>query len=63
MHTELCSDGYLAMFKAGKLTNRRKTLHRGRGVLGLAIGSRALYDWLDENQDIDGRPLSYVNDP
>ena len=63
MHTELCSDGYLALYQAGKLTNRRKTLHPGRGVLGLAIGSRALYDWLDDNPDIAGFPLSYVNDP
>ena len=63
MHTELCSDGYLAMFEAGKLTNRKKTLHRGKGVLGLAIGSRALYDWLDENPGIAGYPLRYVNDP
>lgn len=63
MHTELCSDGYLAMAKAGKLTNRKKTLHRNKGVLGLAIGSRALYDWLDENPGVAGFPLRYVNDP
>ena len=61
MHTELCSDGYLAMFKAGKLTNRRKTLHPGKGVLGLAIGSKELYDWVDDNPGIAGFPLSYVN--
>ncbi len=63
MHTELCSDGYLAMAKAGKLTNTRKSLCRGKGVLGLAIGSRALYDWLDDNPGIAGYPLSWVNDP
>lgn len=63
MHTELCSDGYLAMFKAGKLTNRRKTLLPGKGVLGLAIGSREFYDWLDENPGLAGYPLSFVNDP
>lgn len=63
MHTELCSDGYLQMFKAGKLTNRRKSLYPGKGVLGLAIGSRELYEWVDENPGIAGFPLSYVNDP
>ena len=63
MHTELCSDGYLAMFKAGKLTNRRKTLLPGKGVLGLAIGSREFYDWVDDNPGLAGYPLSYVNDP
>ncbi len=63
MHTELCSDGYYAMYKAGKLTNARKTLHRGKGVIGLFLGSRELCDWMNENSDIMGASLSYVNDP
>ncbi len=61
MHTELASDGYLAMYRAGKLTNRRKSLHPNVGVLGLAIGSREFYDWLDGNPEIIGYPLDYVN--
>ena len=61
MHTELASDGYLAMHRAGKLTNRCKTLHPGVGVLGLAIGSREFYDWLDGNPEIEAWPLDYVN--
>ena len=63
MHTELCSDGYLEMFKQGKLTNRRKTINQNKGVLGIAIGSRELYDWVDDNPGVVGCPLSYVNDP
>lgn len=63
MHTELCSDGYLALHKAGKLTNLQKTIHPGTGVLGLAIGSRELYDWLDENHALCQASLSYVNSP
>ena len=61
MHTELASDGYLALHRAGKLTNRRKSLHPGLGVLGLAIGSRGFYDWLDDNPEILGCRLDYVN--
>ena len=63
MHTELCSDGYYAMHKAGKLTNARKSLHKDKGVLGLAIGSHEFNEWVNENPDIIGAPLSYVNDP
>ena len=63
MHTELCSDGYYAMYKAGKLTNARKSLHKCKGVLGLAIGSHEFNEWVNENPDIIGAPLSYVNDP
>ena len=61
MHTELASDGYLAMYRAGKLTNRKKSLYPGLGVLGLAIGSREFYDWLDDNPEILGMRLDYVN--
>ena len=63
MHTELCSDAYLSLFEAGRLTNRRKTLHRDKGVMGIAFGSQSLYDWLDDNPGIMACPLSYVNAP
>ena len=63
MHTELCSDGYLELFRAGKLTNKKKTINPGKGVLGFAFGSPQLYDWLDENPSIMGYPLEYVNKP
>ena len=63
MHTELCSDGYLSMFRQGKLTNNKKTINKGKGVLGLAIGSHELYDWINDNPGVVGFPLSYVNCP
>lgn len=63
MHTELCSDAYLQLYKAGKLTNTYKTINRGKGVLGVAIGSHEMYEWIDENPGIAAYPLSYVNDP
>ena len=63
MHTELCSDAYLEMFKAGKLTNKYKNKNPGKGVLGFAIGSPELYEWLDSNPSIKAYPLVYVNKP
>ena len=63
MHTELCGDAYLRMFEAGKLTNRRKTFQKDKGVTGLLFGSRALYDWADQNPAVVVEPLSFVNDP
>lgn len=61
MHAELISDGYLALHKAGKLTNARKTLYPGMGVASLAAGSKEFYEWIDHNESIYGLPLSYVN--
>lgn len=63
MHTELCSDAYVDLYEAGKLTNIRKALHRNKGVLGIAFGSKRLYDWLDDNPGVMAAPLDYVNAP
>lgn len=63
MHTELCSDAYLELYKMGKLTNRKKQIDRGKGVFGCAVGSRQLYEWLDDNPGVAAYPLEYVNRP
>lgn len=63
MHTELCSDAYLSLYLAGKLTNDRKTINRGKGVFGCAIGSNRLYEWLEDNPGVAAFPLEYVNRP
>ena len=62
MHTELCSDAYVDLYEAGKLNNRTN-YYRGKGMTGLAIGSRALYDWIDENPGVIFAPLEHVNSP
>ena len=61
MHTELCSDAYLDLYKAGKLTNKKKTLHKNKGVTGIVIGSEELYTWVDRNPGIGIFPLEYIN--
>lgn len=63
MHTELMSDGYLTLYKAGKITNKRKELNRGKGIFGICNGSRELYDFLDHNIGIMSAPMHYINDP
>ena len=63
MHTELCTDAYLELYRSGKLTNKRKNIDRGKGVFGCAVGSNDLYEWLDDNHGIAAYPLEYVNRP
>lgn len=63
MHTELMSDGYLDLYRAGKITNRRKKLQCGKGVFSICNGSRELYQFLDRNMDILSAPMYYVNNP
>ena len=63
LHTELCSNAYLELFKAGKLTNRKKTYHTGRGLFGLATGIKEMYDWIDHNPVLESCQLDVINDP
>jgi butyryl-CoA:acetate CoA-transferase len=63
MHTELCGDAYYQLAQAGKLTNARCAIHPRKGMTGIVFGSRALYDWVDENPGVAAAPLEYVNAP
>lgn len=63
MHTELCTDAYVDLYEAGKLTNEANTKHRGKGMTGIAFGTQRLYDWIDQNPGVAFAPLEYVNAP
>jgi 4-hydroxybutyrate CoA-transferase len=63
IHTELFSDGIIDLVEAGVLTNARKTLHQGKIIAGFIIGTKRLYDWVDDNPLIELHPTEHVNDP
>jgi 4-hydroxybutyrate CoA-transferase len=63
IHTELFSDGVIDLVEAGVLTNARKTIHNGKIVAGFIIGTKRLYDWVDDNPLIELHRTEYVNDP
>ncbi len=63
MHTELCSDAYVDLYEAGKLTNKKKLINRGKGMTGIALGTKRLYDWIRENPGVVFAPLEYINAP
>ena len=63
VHTELLSDGIASLIDCGAVTNRRKTIDRGKSVFNVAMGTAATYDLLDDNPSIECRMADYVNDP
>ncbi|MFM8323131.1 MAG: acetyl-CoA hydrolase/transferase family protein [Chloroflexota bacterium] len=63
IHTELFSDGVIELVDAGVLTGARKSIHTGKMIAGFIIGSKKLYDWVDDNPLIELHPTEYVNDP
>lgn len=63
VHTEMLADSYVDMYQAGRITGRRKTIDRGKMVYTFAMGSKKLYDFLDNNPVAAIFPVSYTNDP
>ena len=63
-HTGTISDAFLALHRAGKLTNRRKEIDAGRSTWNLAMGSQELYDWIAaEPQLFRPGDVDYVHSP
>lgn len=63
IHTEMFSDGMMELVERGAITNMRKTLHKGKVVAAFCMGSKRLYDFVDNNPLIEFHPVSYTNDP
>ncbi|MBK8034053.1 MAG: acetyl-CoA hydrolase/transferase family protein [Chloroflexi bacterium] len=63
IHTELFSDGVMHMVEAGVVTCRAKSIHTGKVVAGFVIGTKALFDYVNDNPIIELHPTEYVNDP
>ncbi len=63
LHTELISDGVMDLFESGALTGTHKVTRPGKLVATFALGSRRLYDFLDDNSAVELLPVDWVNDP
>jgi acyl-CoA hydrolase len=63
VHTELLSDGVMDLVECGVVTGVAKQLNRTKSVGTFALGTRRLYDFLDENAAVELWPVRYVNDP
>ncbi len=62
VHSEMFTDGLMRLHEAGKVTNR-KGLYDGVSVATFAGGSRELYEWLADNDDVAFLPVELVNSP
>jgi len=62
IHTELITDDILDLIQSGAVTGNRKSIDRGKVVASFCMGSRELYDFIDDNPLFSFRPTEYVND-
>lgn len=63
LHTEAMTDGVLPLIQSGVIDNSLKKVERGKSVASLALGSRALYDFMDCNPEILIKDVAWTNDP
>lgn len=63
VHTEMFSDGLIELCEKGVITNRFKKVHPFKTVTGFALGTRKLYDYVNDNPAFAFLDINYVNDP
>lgn len=63
IHSEMFSDGVVELVEAGVINNRLKTLHPGKMVVTFLMGTKRLYDFVDNNPSVALYPVDYVNNP
>lgn len=63
LHTEMFSDGVIPLIQNGIINNSKKKIIHGYNVTSFIMGSRKLYDFVDDNPIVKALDINYVNDP
>jgi len=63
VHTEMLSDGFIDLIEAGVINNSKKTFHTGKILAAYCIGTRRLYDYVDNNPMFEFHPTDYNSSP
>lgn len=63
VHTEMLSDGIIDLVEKDVINNKMKKVHPNKTVTSFALGTRQLYDYIDDNPAFAFLDIDYVNDP
>jgi 4-hydroxybutyrate CoA-transferase len=63
VHSELVSDGVIPLIEAGVITGARKNFKPRKIILGFALGTKKLFDFVDNNPIFEFHPTAYTNNP
>lgn len=63
IHSEMISDGVVELVKEGVINNSKKTLNKGKMVVTFLMGTKRLYDFVDNNPSVAMHSVDYVNNP
>ncbi|MGV9200659.1 MAG: GNAT family N-acetyltransferase [Promethearchaeia archaeon] len=62
VHTEVFAEGVVDLVEEGVITCKKKTLHKDKIICSFVMGSKRLYDFVDDNPMVEFHPVDYVND-
>jgi acyl-CoA hydrolase len=63
VHTELLSDNAIPLIEAGVINGQRKNFKPRKIVLGFVLGTKKLFDFVNDNPVFEFHPSAYTNDP
>lgn len=63
IHSEMISDGVIDLYEKGVINCSKKSINRGKMVVSFLMGSKRLYDFVDNNPAVYMAPVDYVNNP
>jgi len=63
VHSPFFTDALMDLIKSGAVTNRNKTVFRGKSVASYVLGTKELMRWLDRNPLVEFQPVDVVMDP
>lgn len=63
IHSEMFSDGVVGLAEAGVITNRKKNINTGKFVASFVMGTKRLYNFVNNNSDVELQSIDYTNDP
>ncbi len=63
IHTHFITDTIVDLVECGAVTNRRKNIHQGKIICSSAVGSRRLYQFMNNNPLFEMHAVNYTNDP
>jgi len=63
VHSEVFSDGIVDLVEQGVVTCKKKTIHKDKIICSFVMGTKRLYDFVDDNPMVEFHPSDYTNDP
>jgi len=63
IHTEMFSDSLIPLIESGIVNNKKKTIHQDKVIASFAMGTKKLYDFINDNPMFHFHDTAYVNDP